>query len=233
MSSEELPTPPWATRKAKPARKRLSPEALVDAAFTVLDEHGYDGLNMRAVADELGTGPASLYAHVSGKEELLELMIDRLAGSMVVPDPDPEHWQEQVKQFVTDIYRSFLAHPGLAFANLGKIPTGAGAMRSIDRFIGLFRAGGVPDQVIAYAVDILPLYATAYAFEQGIIASRFTQEEAQRYFDQLDEYWRSLPAERFPHLHAIVDVLATPDADPEARFRFGLEMLVTGIAAQR
>jgi AcrR family transcriptional regulator len=230
VSSDDLPAPPWAPRKAK--RNRLSPEALVDAAFAVLDEHGYDGLNMRRVADQLATGPASLYAHVSGKDELLELMIDRVAGEIAIPDPDPEHWQEQVKQAVTDIYRGFLAHPGLAFANLGKIPTGPGAIKTIDRFIGLFRAGGVPDQVIAYAVDILPLYATAYAFEQGIIASRFTEEEAERYYAQLDEYWRSLPAERFPHLHAIVGVLAAPDPDPEARFRFGLEMLIAGIAAQ-
>ena len=84
-----------------------------------------------------------------------------------------------------------------------------------------------------HANDLGRLYATAYAFERGIIAGRFTEEEAQRYFEQLDEYWRSLPAERFPHLHAIVGVLTTPDEDPEARFRFGLEMLVTGIAAQR
>jgi AcrR family transcriptional regulator len=232
VSSLDLPDPPWAKRKARPQRKRLSRDALVDSAFAVLDEHGYDGLNMRRVAEALDTGPASLYAHVSGKDELLELMIDRLAAAIEVPEPDPERWQEQVKDFVTEIYRGFLAHPGLAYANLGKIPTGPGAITAIDRFIGLFRAGGVPDQVIAYAVDILPLYATVQALEQGILAERMSDEEVERYFAQLDEYWRSLPADRFPHLHSIVHVLAGPDPDPESRFRFGLEMLVTGIAAQ-
>ena len=44
---------------------------------------------MRRVADALGTGPASLYAHVTGKEELLDHMIDRLAATIVVPEPDP------------------------------------------------------------------------------------------------------------------------------------------------
>src|SRR5436190_16391630 len=101
VSSAELPDPPWAKRRAKPERKRLSRDAIVDTAFAVLDKHGYGGFNMRRVADALGTGPASLYAHVTGKEELLDLMIDRMAAAIEVPDPDPERWQEQVKAVVT------------------------------------------------------------------------------------------------------------------------------------
>ena len=53
------------------------------------------------------------------------------------------------------------------------------------------------------------------------------------YLEELDEYWRALPADRFPNIHAVVDALIDPEEDPEARFAFGLEMLVTGIAAQR
>ena len=198
----------------------------------MLDEHGYDGFNMRRVADALGTGPASLYAHVTGKDELLDLMIDRLAAGIDVPEPDPERWQEQVKAVITDIYRAFLEHPGLAQANLGKIPSGPGALKTIDRFMGLLLAGRLPKKVVAYAVDILPLFATAYAFEQGIFAERMNEAEAARYLKELDEYWRALPADRFPNIHTIVDALIDPDEPPEARFAFGLDMLVTGIAAQ-
>ena len=144
VSSAELPDAPGTKRRARSQRKRLSRDAIVETAFTVLDEHGYDGFNMRRVADELGTGPASLYAHVTGKDELLDLMIDRLAAGIEVPEPDPERWQEQVKAVITDIYRAFLEHPGLAQANLGKIPSGPGALKTIDRFMGLLLAGGCP-----------------------------------------------------------------------------------------
>jgi AcrR family transcriptional regulator len=233
VSSAELPDPPGTKRRARSERKRLSRDAIVETAFVVLDKRGYDGFNMRGVADALGTGPASLYAHVTGKEELLDLMIDRLAAAIEVPEPDPDRWQEQVKAVITDIYRAFLEHPGLARANLGKIPSGPGALRTIDRFMGLLRAGQLPKKVVAYAVDILPLFATAYAFEQGIFAERMTGEEAARYLEELDEYWRALPADRFPNIHAIVDALIDPEEDPEARFSFGLDMLITGIAAQR
>jgi hypothetical protein len=51
---------------------------------------------------------------------------------------------------------------------------------------------------------------------------------------QVGEYFRALPADRFPHIHAPSRVLAgAEETDPEARFRFGLDTLITGIAAQR
>src|SRR3954452_15525424 len=231
-SHDELPPAPWAKRRPRgAARTPLSPDAIVDAALAVLAAEGPDALSMRRVAQELGTGPASLYAHVSGKEELLDLMIDRVAGALEVPDPDPQRWTEQVKQCVRDIYRGFLAHPGLAAANMGKVPTGPGALATIDRFLGLLRAGKLPDRVVAYAADLLPLYATAYASEQGLFAGGRSEEDAERYFEQLDEFFRALPAQRFPNIAALTHVLAGED-EPDARFEFGLDMLVTGIAAQ-
>ena len=231
-SHEDLPNAPWVKRRpAKAARTPLSRDVVVDAAMRVLAAEGIGALSMRRVAQELDTGPASLYAHVSGKEELLDLMLDRVAGALVVPDPDPDHWQAQVKQVVRDIFHGFLAHPGLAGANLGKIPTGPGALATIDRFLAILRAGKLPDRVVAYAADILPLYATAYAFEEGLFAGGRSEEDAHRYYAQIDEFFRSLPAARFPNIAALTDVLAGEE-EPGARFEFGLEMLVTGIAAQ-
>jgi AcrR family transcriptional regulator len=227
----DLPAPPWSRRRVKPERPALSPDAIVDAALRVLDEHGIDGLSMRRVADALGTGPASLYAHVSGKEELLELMIDRVAAELDVPDPDPERWQEQVKDGVRAVYHAFAAHPGLAAANLGKIPSGAGAMRNADRFLGLLRAGNLPDQVVAYAMDILMLYATSYAYEQGIYASRMTEEEGAAHLQQVSDYFASMPADRFPNIAALRKELFE-GSEGDERFEFGLDMLVTGLAAQ-
>ena len=46
----------------------------------------------------------------------------------MVPEPDPERWQEQVKAVMTDIYRAYREHPGLARATMGKVPTGPRAL---------------------------------------------------------------------------------------------------------
>ena len=67
-------------RDAPGRRTALTVDGIVAAAIEVLDEGGMAGLSMRRVAQRLGTGAASLYAHVSGREELLELVVDELVA---------------------------------------------------------------------------------------------------------------------------------------------------------
>ena len=230
--SSGLPEPPrrrGRPARSGPAREPLSRERIVDAAFTLVDAGGLDAVSMRGVADELGTGPASLYAHVAGKEELLSLMIERLAAEVRLPEPDPERWQEQIKELVREIHSVLLAHRDLARASIGNIPLGEGALRVSDRMIEILMAGGLPKQVIAYAVDLLPLYVVATAYEQSLFNERTSTEEGARYFEEVDAYFASLPADRFPHIAALAPELAQGDAGE--RFEFGLDVLVAGLAA--
>jgi AcrR family transcriptional regulator len=58
-------------------RKPYDAEALLDVAVRVFNERGYDGTSMDDVARAAGITKASIYYHVSGKEELLERGIRR------------------------------------------------------------------------------------------------------------------------------------------------------------
>jgi AcrR family transcriptional regulator len=223
--SSPLPEPPRRGRRPAPAREparpRLSRERIVDAALRIVDAGGLDAVSMRSVADALGTGPASLYAHVSGKDELLSLLIERLAGEMHLPEPDPERWQEQVKELVREMHAVLLAHRDLARASMGTIPLGEAALRVTDRTIELLELGGLPKRVVAYAVDLLPRYAVAAAVEQSLAD--------EHYLEEVEAYYAALPPDRFPHLAALAHELGQGDAGE--RFEFGLDVLVAGLAA--
>jgi len=222
----ELPPPPR-RRPRRPARRGLSAEAIVDAAFAVLDEGGgVDALNMRAVADRLGTGPASLYAHFAGKDELLAAMIDRIAGELPLAEVGKAPWQEQLKDAIRAIRAGLGAHHDLARASLGSIPTGPNALRWVDALLGVLRDAGLPDRVIAYAVDILPLYATATAYEESLY--RAHEQPDEDYIGELRRYYQALPPERFPNLVALAVPLTTTETEYD-RFEFGLDALVRGI----
>jgi AcrR family transcriptional regulator len=231
---EPLPEPPRpgrVQRRRPPARRRtLNRESIVDAALRVLDAEGLDAVTMRRVAQELDTGGASLYAHVDNKEDLIELLRDRVIAETVIPDPAPERWQEQVKECVREMRRVLVAHRDIARAMLAHIPLGANALTAMDRVLAVLRCSGLPDQVVAYAADVLALYATAVAVEESIYAANVTPEEAERYFGELAAYMRSLPASRFPNTAALAGPLTAGDGDE--RFEFGLEVLVAGLAAQ-
>src|SRR5215211_6987263 len=97
----QIPPPPWQrVPERAPGRRRdpLTREAIVAAAIEVLDSHGLAGFSMRRVADQLDTGPASLYWHVGSKDGLLDLLMDHVIGEQAVPDPDPARWREQLKE---------------------------------------------------------------------------------------------------------------------------------------
>ena len=226
--SSALPEPPRRGRRparSEPARRPLSRDRIVEAALRILDAGGLDAVSMRSVAEALGTGPASLYAHVSGKDELLSLLIERLAAEMHLPAPDPERWQEQIKELVREMHTVLLAHRDLARASMGTVPLGEGALRVTDRMIELLELGGLPKQVIAHAVDLLPLYAVATAFEQSLSNT----EDGVRYHEEVGAYLAALPPDRFPHLAALATERSKADAGE--RFEFGLDVLVAGLAA--
>ena len=72
----------WGTREpaTRGPKAELSLERIVDAAVALADREGLGALSMRRVATELGVGTMSLYRHVPGKGELLDLMLDRVGG---------------------------------------------------------------------------------------------------------------------------------------------------------
>ncbi|MEV5692634.1 TetR/AcrR family transcriptional regulator [Micromonospora globbae] len=230
----ELPDPPWRTPSRGRTRRPLSQEAVVDAALAVLNREGLGGLSMRRVAQELGTGPASLYAHVSGKEELLELLLDRVSATITVPEPDPRRWTEQIKDVAWQAYRVYAANTHLALASLATIPTGPNALRVTEGMLAILFAGGVPPQPAAWFLDRLFLYIAGDAYEGALFGEkvRASGKDVEGYWTgmltQLREYYLSLPAERFPHTLANLDALMAGGGDE--RFAFGLDLLVQGVA---
>jgi AcrR family transcriptional regulator len=232
-STESLPEPPWSSAKprAAPARVPLSRDAIVDAAMVILDAEGLDAVSMRAVADRLGTGPASLYAHVSGKDELTALMLDRVIGEIEIPTVDPARWQEQLRDAMRAMRDALAAHRDIARVAIGEIPTGHNAIVGMETILAILLAGGLPKQVAAYAADLLPLYVVATVFEDSIRQSRMgmaTEEDVHAYVTGIRDYFGSLPVDRFPVLVSMAPYLTEMEGD---RFEFGLDVLIGGLAA--
>lgn len=216
-------------------RPALTRDRILDAALEILAAEGLGAVTMRRVAGALGTGPASLYAHVQNKDELHELMLDRAAAEIDVPEPDPDRWQDQVKQVIRDMTEAMRRRPGLANVSVGRVPTGANALRVSEGLLAILLAAGHDEQAAAYAVDLLPLYATAVAMEGGPGPGRgggddATPDDPEAFVRQLREFFGSLPPEEYPRMVALAGPL-TAGAGQE-RFEFGLDILIAGLAAR-
>lgn len=231
VSREPIPEPRWrADRRARAApRIPLTRDAILDAALRVLDREGLDGLSMRRVAEELGTGAASLYWHVRNKDELLQLLSERLAEEIALPEPDPSRWQEQLKQVGRQMRAAMHRHRDAARITLGRLPSGPTIVRVTEWLFALMAPIGVPDRVITYAGDMASLYVGAYAFEESLGLASPTGEDLppEQIVAMLRDYIRSLPADRFPYIQRALPHLFAGDADE--RFEFGLDLLIRGI----
>jgi AcrR family transcriptional regulator len=219
-------------KPVRPAREPLTRDRIVDAAMRLLVDQGYDAVSMRKVAQALGTGPASLYAHVANKRELDQLLVDRAAEEMNLPDePDPDRWQEQLKDAMREMLRALRANPGVARAAIGQVPLGEKALLSTERILGILKAGGLPDQAAAWAVDLIPLYVTAVAFEESVQgAAGWTQEDVDGFIAGLRAHFATLPPDRFPLTIALAGAM-TAGSTGDERFEFGITVITAGLAS--
>jgi len=220
------------TPAQKEARKeRLSVDRIVDAALEIMATDGYDAVTMRSVARRLDTGPASLYAHVANRLELDQHVVNRIAAGIAVPEPDPEHWDDQLRDLGRRTLEAFRAHPGSARASLGMVPSEEGALMQAEAMMAILLAGGIKPQLAAWFGDLMALYIGAVAVEESIWTERAkagagpqTEEEAVAGIQQLFE---SLPGDRFPHLKSMAAVLVAGDG--ARRFEFALDVLIEGL----
>jgi AcrR family transcriptional regulator len=227
-SGDTVPAASW-HRPERTARPALTREAILDAALRVLDGEGMEGLSMRAVAEELGTGPASLYWHVRNKEELLQLLFERVTEQIELPEPDPAQWKEQAMQVARQARDLMRRHRDIARISLGRIPAGITLARFNEWLFSLLRPVGIPDRVIAYVGDFVGLYVGAFAFEESLGVASPTGEDLspEQVVEMLKGFVASLPEDRFPQTRAAADILFGGDLDE--RFEFGLDLMIRGL----
>jgi AcrR family transcriptional regulator len=231
VSEAEIPAPPWAHARGAPARRREQPlarDVIVETALGLLDREGLDALSMRRIAAELDTGAAALYRHVANKEELLDLLFDRIIGELEsVPDPEPERWTEQLKEVARQVRAGILRHRDVVRISMGRFPMGPNGLRFAERLLAIFRAGGLPDRTALVASHLIFVVINAFALED-IAPGTVTGTPPDEFSAMITGYVASLPAEQFPNLVAVAPAFAADDLD--ARFELLLDLFVDGLA---
>jgi len=211
----------------------LTRAQIVQAGLRIVQAEGIDAVSMRRVAGEFDTGPSSLYAHVTNKDELLQLMFDEMCGLVPIPALAPGRWKEQIKDLARAGYRAMLEHNDLARAALATIPTGPNALRMSEAMLGMMLAGGLPPQVAAWALDRIFLYMVADAYEASIWRAEISDTGADQegfiaqVTTELGAYFAELPEDQFPNLRKHAQDMVTGGVGE--RFEFGLAVLVDGL----
>lgn len=98
------------------AQNRLTRNDIVRAAITFVDVHGLDALTMRRLGQSLGVEAMALYRHVSGREDLLEAMVEALIDSLFdnrLMRQTPASWEDYLQRVANTTKELALDHPGI------------------------------------------------------------------------------------------------------------------------
>ncbi|SCL14425.1 TetR/AcrR family transcriptional regulator [Micromonospora inyonensis] len=154
--------------REEPARSRptpLSRERIVDAAVTLLDRHGIDGLTMRRLANLLDVTPTALYWHVKTKEDVLDLAFDHVFGDVPLPAAT-EDWRGDARSLIRDWRAAMLRHPW-APGLIGRPMLGPNVLARTEYLQSALTRGGLADPELTVATRALANYVIGAALTEA------------------------------------------------------------------
>ena len=213
------------SRRDRPAKPALTRAGIVAAAVEIMRAEGLPKVTVRRLAQDLDTGPASLYVYFRNTAELHAAILDELLGT-VPPPPAEGDWRDRLEKVLADYTVMLFQHPSLARSALVARPRGQHYLNLVEALLALLDEGGVPPAQAAWGLDILLQFGTATAAEQG------TRAESMDAEDEWDAMLRALhttSAITHPHVTALASLLVS--GGPGQRLSWGLRMLINGILA--
>lgn len=182
---------------------RITRDAIVDAALTVLADAGLHGLAMRRIASELGVRQGALYWHFENKQQLLSAVADRIVepvGAATTGD-----WRARVTALAHRLRGELLRYPDGAELVASAIAFRLGAQHLFVRVADELTGAGHARDDADVAAAVLVHFVLGHTADE--------QEHRQA-----------------AALGAIPPDAVVAD-DAEARFRRGVALIVAGIAA--
>ncbi|WP_020670054.1 TetR/AcrR family transcriptional regulator [Amycolatopsis nigrescens] len=216
--------------RAGSKRAPLSQERVVAAAMALADEKGDAGVTMRAIATKLGVEAMSLYSHVSGREAILDGMVDAVFGEIDLPTstesvqaPD---WKEAMRERAASSRAALRRHPWAVGLLDSRSQPGPATLRHHDAVLGVLRAGGFSVAMAAHAFSVIDSYLYGFVLQE--LSLPFTGPAE---LDEIaDDILRDLPADAYPHLTELITEHALrPGYDYADEFEFGLSLILDAL----
>lgn len=220
------------------ARSRAGVELwpIVDAAIALADAGGLDAVSMRAVALAVDVPAMTLYSHVGGKAELIDLMQDRVWRDLydAPPPGGPEHWRAGLWLVAEKNRAVFRRHPWLL--RLGGRPVlGPHTCTKYEHELAPLDGTGLSDVDNDASLSLVLSHVTGTAW------AAFAGREVQAATAQDDQQWwravapvldEKMDPRDFPRSGRVGAAAAAAYGgvfSDDHAFSFGLERILDGI----
>ena len=181
---------------------------MLAAAVARADEHGIEALTMRRLGQDLGVEAMSLYNHVSNKDDILNGVVEVVAGEVLaaaeavaLPD-DPAGWKPVMRGRILAAREVLLRHRWAPAVLETRTTAPPAVLQHYDALLGLMLAAGFSIDLAHHALHAL-----------GSRTLGFTQELKAVYHD--------------------TGSALGSGCDDQFEFEFGLDLILDGLERLR
>ena len=229
-------------RSSRRGRPDLNVDRIVRAAIEVADAEGLGALSMRRIAERLGVGTMSLYTHVPGKAELLDVMLDTVyaevaAGSAVRPDSGAATWWGRLELVARENWDLYHRHPWMLQIGTTRPVLGPNATAKYDRELRAVDGIGLTDIEMDSVVSLVAGHvegAARRAVEAAQVEQRTGMTDQQWWSARAPLLSKLSDGDRYPTAARVGSAVGAAHGtayDPGHAFEFGLHRVLDGVEA--
>ena len=196
----------------RPPVALLSTDLIAGAAMDLVNTTG--GFTIPELARRLKVSPSSLYNHVSGREQIVELLRELAMSEVVLPaDGDEEPWVDTVAEIMRSYRRSYARYPRLIPLLTTHAVNSSHAFTMYNALATTLSRAGFSDADILRVITLMDCFVLGSALDLAAPV----------------DPWGS-GAEVGPELAAALATGGAKPARADDAFEFGLAVVLRGLA---
>lgn len=199
-------------------RPPLSRERILAVALAIADREGLEAISMRRVGDELGVEAMSLYNHVTNKAALLDGIFEAILAELPAVERSGS-WRAIVRARATDFRAVLKAHPNALPLFATRPAVTPASIAHVETMLAVLRDVGLSPRNAVAAMQVVIAFVVGHILATH--SPRRADDDARPAYANLDEA-------SFPRVREAARILPSYDLDHE--FRFGLDLLLDGLA---
>ncbi|MFG1797871.1 TetR/AcrR family transcriptional regulator C-terminal domain-containing protein [Nocardia sp. NPDC049149] len=205
------------------SRPPLNREKVLHTAIRLADEQGLAALSMRKLAQTLGVEAMSLYNHVANKDDLLDGIADLVVAEMAAPTIDQE-WKAAMRARATSAHEVLLRHPWATGLIGSRLNVGPAMLRYIDATLGCLRTAGFSYQQADRAWNAMDSHIYGFTLQEVNFPL-----QPDEYAAAATQFLPRIPADEFPYMNALSQLVIDGEHTGIADFDFGLTLILDGL----
>ncbi|MEW1811022.1 TetR/AcrR family transcriptional regulator C-terminal domain-containing protein [Pseudarthrobacter phenanthrenivorans] len=197
----------------RPPLPLISVEAVTSAALELVDQTG--DFSFPKLAKRIGVSQSSIYNHVSGRDEILELLRHRIITEEPYPPVDHQDWEAALRVLIRAYRDAFARHPRLAPLMVLQSITDPEVIGLYEDLALALEAAGFSGRDVVAAISTIDSFALGAALDLAA-----------------PEVVWDPPADGYPALKRALGFSGPPSERGNHAFDFGLDVIIAGLRAK-